>query len=178
MRLSSPAPNNGTHGVMFPVFVNPPSYHPTIFKQVQVCTPKILKCGDSCFFEVNNPSLGSLSKTLTMTPKNFLQLPLSDVPQCYPSHSVGFPPDSGKCQVNFCNGSIVFNEARESPVVAEVLLMDKISNLDFRGNCSLKFDFDPELSNDTNCAKKNFSNTMSLFPENSEFPIHNVVNIV
>lgn len=168
MGLSRPAPNNGTYGSLHNVFVDPPSYPPVLTKELPICNGLTLNsCGDSCHFEVKffSPNIQQLLNTPVFNSQMILQLPLPNMEKCYPAHSVAFDTSENLCQQVLCNATIVTDSSGKRPVVIESLLMDKISNLDHRANCSLKFGAD----NDTECPKMSFSGTISFFTEHSKF---------
>ena len=93
------------------------------------------------------------------------QLPLSNATYCYPSQSLGFDErlDPSLCEAHFCNSSIIL-DFDQNPIVAESLIRHPIANIDHRANCSLRI----HDGNMTECKRKSFRGTISLFPRDSK----------
>uniref|UniRef100_A0AC35G6J1 Uncharacterized protein n=1 Tax=Panagrolaimus sp. PS1159 TaxID=55785 RepID=A0AC35G6J1_9BILA len=145
LNLPNRAPNNGTHGTLFTTLKNPPEYETSEAQFFPKCDIEInlLKCGDSCHFK----------------------LPLSNETFCYGTQQLGYSQSLSEmnlCELHFCNASIMLDN-EQKPIITQSLIRHPIPNIDHRANCSLRI----HDGNLTECQRKSFKGTISLFSKNS-----------
>uniref|UniRef100_A0A914PWB6 Uncharacterized protein n=1 Tax=Panagrolaimus davidi TaxID=227884 RepID=A0A914PWB6_9BILA len=96
---------------------------------------------------------------------NVLKLPLSNETFCYGTQQLGYSQSLSEmnlCELHFCNASIMLDN-EQKPIITQSLIRHPIPNIDHRANCSLRI----HDGNLTECQRKSFKGTISLFSKNS-----------